>query len=171
MARPFEFTEEEVTRAKEFRDNHSNEREYRAGLIFLQMTQGRYTTEELSDLFGISLSTVGEDIRKVRNPELAANKAQWGGGRNRLMTFDEETQFLDGWLETAKEGLIPTMPELHAAYNKLVGRDTPKSTFYRLLERHNWRKVLPDTRHPKADSEKQEEFKKKRSKWSWKKLP
>jgi hypothetical protein len=29
---------------------------------------------------------------------------------------------------------------------------------YRLLERHRWRKVAPDTRHPKAESAVQEEW-------------
>ena len=34
------------------------------------------------------------------------------------------------------------------------------STTYRLLARHGWRKVQPDTKHPKGDPVKQDEFKK-----------
>ncbi|MDR1084686.1 MAG: winged helix-turn-helix domain-containing protein [Deltaproteobacteria bacterium] len=41
-----------------------------------------------------------------------------------------------------------------------MGRVTPRSAFYKFLNRHNWRKVLPDTRHPKRDPLLQEEFKK-----------
>jgi len=32
---------------------------------------------------------------------------------------------------------------------------------YRLVQRHRWRKVAPDTRHPKADPQVQSEWKKK----------
>jgi hypothetical protein len=34
------------------------------------------------------------------------------------------------------------------------------STTYRLLARHGWRKVQPDTKHPKSDPALQDEFKK-----------
>ena len=34
------------------------------------------------------------------------------------------------------------------------------SVVYRLLARHGWRKVAPDTRHPKSDPLVQEEWKK-----------
>jgi hypothetical protein len=34
------------------------------------------------------------------------------------------------------------------------------STTYRLLARHGWRKVQPDTKHPKSDPAAQDEFKK-----------
>jgi hypothetical protein len=134
------------------------------------MSHGRYTAEELADLCGIGVGTVYGDIKMVRTHELAASKGEWGGGRNRLMTFEEETKFLDEWAGKAIEGLIVTMPELHAAYNRAAGRVTPRSTFHRLLKRHNWRKVLPDTRHPKGAPLLQEEFKKKLCRRSWKKL-
>ena len=35
-----------------------------------------------------------------------------------------------------------------------------RSTIYRLLERHGWRKVVPRPRHPKADVAAQAAFKK-----------
>jgi hypothetical protein len=36
-----------------------------------------------------------------------------------------------------------------------------------MLARNGWRKVTPDTRHPKADPAAQDEFKKNRGKDSW----
>jgi hypothetical protein len=44
------------------------------------------------------------------------------------------------------------------------------STVYRILARHGWRKVAPDTCHPKHDAEAQAEFKKNSPK-RWRKLP
>ncbi|MGA2937216.1 MAG: winged helix-turn-helix domain-containing protein [Syntrophobacteraceae bacterium] len=40
-----------------------------------------------------------------------------------------------------------------------------KDYLYDLLHRHDWRKVVPRLRRPKADVEKQEEFKKNSRSW------
>jgi transposase len=41
-----------------------------------------------------------------------------------------------------------------------LGQPVKASVVYRLLARHGWRKVAPDTRHPKSDPEAQAEWKK-----------
>jgi hypothetical protein len=43
---------------------------------------------------------------------------------------------------------------------RVLSLTTPMSTTYRLLARHGWRKVQPDTKHPKSDPALQDEFKK-----------
>ncbi|MBL0167962.1 MAG: winged helix-turn-helix domain-containing protein [Propionivibrio sp.] len=48
---------------------------------------------------------------------------------------------------------------LRAALSQKVGRTVRASVVYRLLERHGWRKVAPDTRHPKSDAKAQEDWK------------
>ncbi len=48
----------------------------------------------------------------------------------------------------------------HCPYEELVGRTVHKTTIYRLLERHQWRKIVPRQSHPKADPKEQEAFKK-----------
>lgn len=83
-----------------------------------------------------------------------------GGRRNALMTIDQEQGFLASWAEKAAEGGVLIVPPIHAALEKVVGHSVPKSTVYRLLARHGWRKIVPDTRHPKADPQAQEAFKK-----------
>ena len=166
MARTFESTPEEVARARELVQTHANEREYRAALIFLFMSLKKVTAEDCAEVFGITVQTVFNDTARIRDPE-PPPKGEWGGARNNLLTFDEETQFLKKYEPAAIAGEIISMKEMHCEYNQLVGRDTPPSTFYRLLKRHDWRPVLPDTRHPKASPEAQEEFKKKHFKKSW----
>ena len=76
------------------------------------------------------------------------------------MSPEEERAFLAPWLQQAKEGGVLTVPPLHAALEETLGRKIPLSTTYRLLSRHGWRKVSPDTKHPKSRPEDQEEFKK-----------
>ena len=41
-----------------------------------------------------------------------------------------------------------------------MGKAVPNSTIYRMLERHDWRKVVPRPRHPKADVAARGAFKK-----------
>jgi hypothetical protein len=50
---------------------------------------------------------------------------------------------------------------LRAALVQQLGRPVTHSVIYRLLARHGWRKVAPDTRHPKSDPATQEQWKKK----------
>lgn len=55
-------------------------------------------------------------------------------------------------------GLLPQSRQ--QAYREHSGKDVARSTIYRLLERHGWRKVVPRPRHPKADQAAQSAFKK-----------
>jgi hypothetical protein len=41
-----------------------------------------------------------------------------------------------------------------------VAHRVPKSTVYRMLARHGWRKLAPRPRHRKADAVRQQAFKK-----------
>lgn len=165
MSRTTTYTQQDIERAEELRDNHENDRGYRAALVFLCVCEG-FTVEQAAKIFNIGVRTVFEDMDRIRKPE-TAEKGQWGGSRNRLMTPDEEEEFLAEYYDEAIQGFVLTMPEMHAEFNKRVGKETPKSTFYRILKKHTWRKVLPDTRHPKGDPKVQEEFKKKHSKFRW----
>jgi len=67
------------------------------------------------------------------------------------MTIEEEHQFLLQWQDQAAQGGILTVPPIHAALVEKTGHAIPLSTTYRLLARHGWRKVQPDTQHPKSD--------------------
>ena len=82
------------------------------------------------------------------------------GGRYRAnMTADEEHSFLSSFLEKAARGEILMVGEVKRAYEKAVEHAVPKSTIYRMLARHGWRKITPRPHHPKADVLLQEEFK------------
>ncbi|MCK5555297.1 MAG: winged helix-turn-helix domain-containing protein [Alphaproteobacteria bacterium] len=49
---------------------------------------------------------------------------------------------------------------IHKAHCAKLGKNIPLSTTYRLLHRHGWRKIMPRSRHPKANKESQAAFKK-----------
>jgi transposase len=167
MARSASYEQDHLERAYSIRDNPANNRELRAAIIFITLATTNLTRKEITKIWGISEMTVSNDLKSIRVPE---PKGEWGGGNNHLMSFEEEQAFLDSHLVEALQGKILTMTELHSLYSEKVGKDTPKSTFYRLLKRHNWRKVWPDTSPPKAEPQAQEKFNKKLLKKRWTKL-
>lgn len=83
-----------------------------------------------------------------------------GGRRNENMSVAEEDTFIKPFLELAKDGGILEVSRVHSAYEKRLGRDIKKSVVYRLLHRHDWRKITPRPTHPKTNKNAQETFKK-----------
>jgi transposase len=73
-------------------------------------------------------------------------------------------KILQPWYDKAETGLIMTVTPIHEALENYVGQKISIKSTYRMLHRNGWRKVKPDTRHPKADPQVQEEYKKNISK-------
>lgn len=89
-----------------------------------------------------------------------------GGRRKSYLSLEEEERFIGGFRKRATEGGILEVSEIKKSFEEKIGRKVPKSTVYRMLARHGWRKVTPRPRHPKADEVKQDAFKKNSLK-SW----
>ena len=70
------------------------------------------------------------------------------------MSEAEEEEILAEFREQAEAGQIVEVKEIKQAFDEKLGRDTGTGYIYMLLERHEWRKVMPRSRHPKkADEE------------------
>jgi len=96
----------------------------------------------------------------LRHGESALTGVGRGGRRHQNLTVEEEDQLLAPFFERAAKGGIVIANEVKAAYEERVGHRVPKSTVYRMLARHGWRKIAPRRKHPKTDGEEQEAFKK-----------
>jgi len=83
-----------------------------------------------------------------------------GGRYHQYLTLQQEEDFLQPFLKSAEAGGLLTVMPIRNAYEKLVGHEVPKSTVYRMLARHGWRKITPRPRHPKTSVTVQETFKK-----------
>ena len=160
MARTAHFTEAEIQRARKLRDETSDVAESRKAMAVILMAELGLTAEKSADLLSISRSTVFRERRELRHQDVAPPKRSWGGRRRCSLTWDEERAFLADWETEASAGGVLAVPPIHAALVRRLGHDTPPSTTYRMLARHGWRKVQPDTKHPKSDPAVQEEFKK-----------
>jgi transposase len=165
MAREVSISEEEIQRAKQLRDHAKSMAEYRRALSVILVAELGLTADHVADILGTSRRTVFRDRGDIRNQGDTA-KTSWGGRRHCSMTVEEEREFLSQWEKLATVGGVLTVPPIHAALVERLGHDTPMSTTYRLLARHGWRKVQPDTKHPKSDPALQDEFKKNfQKKW------
>jgi transposase len=120
------------------------------------------TLEQTAGVLGVGRATVARlqvAFRRQRSvwPSAARN---WGGRRQSLLTAEEEVAFLKPWLESAATGNLVVVSPIRAALAQRLGQPIKPSVVYRLLARHGWRKVAPDSRHPKSKPEVQEAWKK-----------
>ena len=84
----------------------------------------------------------------------------WGGRRYGYMTIEQERQFLSQFIEQASSGGILVVSQIQRAFEAMVGHKVAQTTIYRMLDRHDWRTIIPRPRHPKSSTEAQEGFKK-----------
>jgi transposase len=120
------------------------------------------TLEQTAALLGVGRSTVPRLQHRFRKNTASGGKParHWGGRRRALMSMERERSFLAPWVEQAGLGEMLVVSPLRAALAQTLGRPVSASVVYRLLARHGWRKVAPDTRHPKSDPRVQEAWKK-----------
>ena len=160
MARAAHFSEAELQQARNQRDHATTVAAFRNALaIMLRATLG-LDAKMTAELLGTSRRTVFRSQSENRNQRSAIPKRSWGGRRRASLSLEEEREFLSEWEADAKDGGVLSVPPIHAALVERLGHDTPPSTTYRMLARHGWRKVQPDTKHPKSDPAVQDEFKK-----------
>jgi len=104
-------------------------------------------------------------VRRLQSQFWRRGEALWGhpgrgGRRHQNLTREEEARLLEGFLPRAEQGRLLEVSRVKQAYEQAVGHAVPKSTVYRMLARHGWRKLAPRPRHPQADEARQQAFKK-----------
>lgn len=163
MARPRKTNEQLIQRAQETVRHTQDAAQLRQALAVLLPAQKQTTLEQTARLLGVGRATVPRLQARFRQQMLNDPPAQprhWGGRRRALMSEDQEREFLAPWAEQAKNGGVLVLSAMRAALAQRLGRPVAPSVVYRFLARHGWRKIAPDTRHPKSDPQIQEDWKK-----------
>jgi transposase len=96
----------------------------------------------------------------LRQGEGFWDRPERGGRRHQNLGREEEAQLLQSFLPSAERGGLLEVSRVKQAYEQAVGHLVPKSTVYRMLARHGWRKLAPRPRHPQSDEARQQTFKK-----------
>ncbi len=92
------------------------------------------------------LTTIAHGIEAIETPGK-------GGRRRGYLSLAQEKKFLTQFMDSALTGLITNVTKIKQAYEAKIGQKVHQSTIYRLLERHEWRKVMPRSHHPGANFE------------------
>jgi transposase len=162
MARPRRIDPQLVQQAFSAVRQTQDIREMREAMAVLLPAELKTSLEQTARLLGVGRATVPRlqaGFRERRQP-LSTERKRWGGRRRSLMNAEEEKEFLQPWIEPAQTGGILVVSPIRAALAQRLGRPVKASVVYRLLARHGWRKVAPDTHHPKSDPQVQEDWKK-----------
>jgi len=163
MARPKRIDVDLLKQACQAARQTGNLNEYKQALAISLPSEFGMTLEQTGRALGVSRATVHRlqtRFKKRRGDGAAARKSSWGGRRHALMSMDEEKDFLGPWAEQAKTGGVLVVSPIRAALSQKLGRPVAASVVYRFLARHGWRKMAPDTRHPKSHPQLQEDWKK-----------
>ena len=162
MSRPRRIDPIAIKRARAAVAQARNADELRCAQAILLPALAGTTLEETAALLGVGRASVPRLQARFRQRSAAGKVASrnWGGRRRALLTWAEEERFLAPWVAQAKAGRILVVSALRAAFAQSLGRSVTATVVYRMLERHGWRKVAPDTRHPQADPKAQEAWKK-----------
>jgi transposase len=83
-----------------------------------------------------------------------------GGRRRAYMDMKAEAEFLEPFFDRASAGKVATAKEIKKAWEKHLGHTVHKTTVYRLLRRHGWKKIVPRPFHVQAKDGEQQEFRK-----------
>src|SRR5216684_6095736 len=169
MARPRTIDLDLVKRAQLLASRTDDIQELRMAQAVLLPALGQMTLKAAAKVIGVGRATVARLQTRFRRRKGSAQPTprHWGGRRRALMKLEEEQTFLAAWKPKAEQGQLVVVTPLQAALQEKLGRRIKPSVVYRLLDRHHWRKVAPDTRHPKTQPSLQDEWKKKRCPKSW----
>ena len=152
MARPIRIDLKLVARAKRTVKTTRNLDAFRAALAVLLPSQVGLTLQDTANMLGVGTASVNRMQTRLRIGGTAASgQRNWGGRRKSLLTLQEEIDFLKPWAAQAQAAGLLVLSPMRAALAQRVGHPVKASVVWRLLARHGWRKVAPDTKHPKND--------------------
>jgi transposase len=163
MARPFKVDDELLSFAHKTLAEAETAVEYKRALCTTLPFDLGIDVDQISVALKISRRTVlrlRDELEKLYHGE-PDSRDDWGGRRKSLLTEKEEEDFCSKWENKALQGQVTSIIPMHHELIGIVGHDIPLSTTFRMLSRHGWRKIKPDTKHPKSDLKTQDEFKKK----------
>ena len=120
-----------------------------------------YSADLITNITGYKLQTIRNIHSEFLKHGLQALEINQKGGRNHeLLSIKQEKKLIGEFEQKAKDGGIIEISKIHTAVEKIVGKKIAQSTTYRMLDRHDWRKITPRPTHPKSSIEAMENFKK-----------
>ena len=161
MRRKYEISKENAEEIREYRlrvtDKYLDRRLYAVQLVGEGMKP-----KDIADKLDADKRQISRWVGQFcNNGGITGLIGKCGGRFHENMTFEEEKAFLEQFNEKAKKGQIVETREIKEAYDKIIGRKSSSGQIYYVLRRHDWRKVMPRSKHPKKANEEAIEASKK----------
>ena len=152
MATRHKFSAEEIEAIKAARKQNRDKYAEKRLQVLELLAEGKKAAE-IAEATGFHENSIPRIMKRYRDGGLEAISENNYGGNRRNMTVEEEAEILKPFKERAERGEIIEVGEIEAAYQAKVDHPIGNSQIYFVLKRHNWRKVMPRSRHPKKASE------------------
>ena len=152
MACRYKFTEEQIQELMN-EAKASKKNDVDSWLCALLMCARGKRLEEVAQTTGYSFGNITKLVRTYREGGLAAIAGNHYRGNHRNMGYEEETVLLEPFSKKAEAGQMVEVSEIETDYRDAVGHSIGTAQIYYVLHRHEWRKVMPRSKHLKKASE------------------
>ena len=154
MPKPYHFSKEQIEELEKSRKVNKNKAIEKRLKILLLRAQGIKRTE-IVESEDISIGHITKLTYLYQKNGITAITESNYGGNHRNMSYEDECKLLEPFIKAAEAGQIVEVSEILCAYEKNLGRTFEKDNgrIYCVLHRHNWRKVMPRSQHPKKASD------------------
>ena len=160
MSKRYIITAEQISEIKKARKlNKDKNAEKR--LEVLEMRGDGNKDGVIAKKTGFHPSYVSQLVVKFVTEGIEAIVGKKREANNRNMSFEEETEFLEKFKGVSQKGQVITAKEIRAAYEEKIGHTCGNGQIYRLLARHDCRKIKPRGKHEKKASDEAIEASKK----------
>jgi len=150
-----EFTEKEYAEITQAVKN-APKRGIARKIMAVKMLMEEQSNEEISKMTGYNAKYIYEIVAEYKRAGMEALCDKRVGGNHRSFSAEKEAEIFEEIKEEAQKGKFPRGKEIKKKIEAAAGVEIPQSTFYKMMERQNGRKVKPRGQNPKkADKKKQ----------------
>ena len=150
MPRSYQFSNEQIEELEAARKQNKNKNVDKR-LEALLLRAQKVSRDRVAEKTGFCKQYITDLTSAYHNKGLSAIVENHYKGNHRNMSYEEEEMLLEPFAKAAEEGQIVEVSCIIKAYEEKLGRSIEKSHghIYQMLKRHNFRKVMPRSRHPK----------------------
>jgi len=153
MAKRLELSEEQLSEIKAARKANKN-KNIENRLHAIELHGEKFARKDIALQTGFSLDHIGKLVKKYLSGGLSAVAENNYTGNRRLLSFEEESKLLSRFMRDAEAGKMVDVSEIKATYEQAIGRElNSHGHIYEVLKRHNFRKVMPRSKHPNKASD------------------
>ena len=154
MPKSYHFSEDQIEELNKARKLNKNKAVEKRLKILLLRAQG-VKRKEIVESESISINHITKLTYLYQTKGITGVTKSNYGGNHRNMSYEDECKLLEPFIKASEAGKIVEVSAILRAYEENLGRTLEKDNgqIYRVLHRHNWRKVMPRSQHPKKSSD------------------